>query len=104
MTEGKEIYRIGETYSNRHASRAGIAVIRPAVYQRGVKPKVVTSSPCCTTEVRKLDFGDLMSDPAGNGWLETCKGCGWHYTVSLEYTSNDPQLGLYGVRWVSSGF
>lgn len=99
-------YLIGEHYENYRSSRKGVAVIRPAVYQGGKTEKVITTSPCCTLTVRHLDYADISSDLAQRtgGWDETCTACGWHYTVRLVSQTNDPRLGLYGVRWESKGF
>lgn len=99
-------YLIGEQYENYRSSRKGVAVIRPAVYQKGKAEKVITTSPCCTLNVRRLDYADVSSDLARKtgGWSETCTQCGWHYTVSLVSATKDPRLGLYGVRWESKGF
>lgn len=102
------MYGIGETYGGYHSSRKGSSVIRPAVYLAGANgpDKVITSSPCCTLNARRLDFDDLNSNLAAKqgGWLEKCTGCKWHYTLTLVFTGTDPRLGLYGVRWESKGF
>lgn len=99
-------YQIGESYRNS-GLRAGVAVIRPAVFSGGVKAedKVVTTSPCCALFARHLNFGDLSSDIAARsgGWLEKCTQCKAHYKVSLVYTGS-PRLGLYGVRWEALGY
>lgn len=109
MSERKDVYLIGEEYSDgRDLSRKGVAVIRPAVLEglSGPSPKVITTSPCCPTRTRRLDLEDVTSDLAAKqgGWSEKCTHCRWHYTVMVEHTGNDPRLGLYGVRWVSEGF
>ncbi|QJD53808.1 hypothetical protein SEA_KELA_248 [Streptomyces phage Kela] len=105
-TDSPRTYLIGEPYENYRSSRKGVAVIRPAVYQKGSTEKVITTSPCCTLNVRHLNYADVSSDLAKRtgGWSETCTQCGWHYAVSLVSQTNDPRLGLYGVRWESKGF
>lgn len=99
-------YEIGEQYKNS-SLRKGVAVIRPAVFSGGTsgKDKVITTSPCCQLHMRRLDFGDLTSNPAARqgGWLERCTSCKAQYKVMLMFTGS-PRLGLYGVRWESMGF
>lgn len=99
-------YEIGEQYKVS-SLRKGTAVVRPAVFAGGLsgKDKVVTTSPCCQLYLRRLDFDDLNSDLAAKqgGWSERCSSCKAHYTVSLAFTGS-PRIGLYGVRWVYSGF
>lgn len=101
------VFQIGEKYSNRSTSRKGATVIRAAVYEGGLEgpAKVITSSPCCPLDSRRLDFDDITSSLAegSGGWSVKCTQCGWHYKVLLEHTG-DPRLGLYGVRWISEGF
>lgn len=108
MDERKDVYLIGEVYSNRLASRKGVAVVRAAVLEGalGPGPRIITTAPCCITQTRRLDFGDLTSSLAedAGGWSERCTHCKWNYLVLPEYSGKDPQLGLYGVRWISKGF
>ncbi|MER6605662.1 hypothetical protein ABT282_07050 [Streptomyces sp. NPDC000927] len=108
MTEGKVLYLIGERYNTGAATRKGVAVIRPAVLESalGPTPRIITTSPCCPTETRRLDFDNVTSDLAkkSDGWLEKCRHCNWHYRVLPEHTGDDARLGLYGVRWISKGF
>lgn len=102
------MYAIGEKYDGYRSSRKGSSVIRPAVFLAGANgpDQVVTSSPCCTLNARRLNFDDLNSSLAAKqgGWSEKCTKCGWHYSLTLVYTGTDPILGLYGVRWESKGF
>lgn len=108
MSERKDVYLIGEVYSNRSASRKGVAVVRPAVLEglSGPEPKVITTAPCCIDQTRRLSFNDLTSSLAAKqgGWGARCTHCKEHYNVLVEYTGTDPRLGLYGVRWISQGF
>jgi len=99
-------YEIGEEYK-ASSLRKGVAVIRPAVFAGGAsgRDKVVTTSPCCQLHMRRLDFGDLISNPAARqgGSPEQCTSCKAHYKVMIVFTGS-PRLGLYGVRWESEGF
>ncbi|MFE0472709.1 hypothetical protein ACFW2V_13940 [Streptomyces sp. NPDC058947] len=108
MVERKDVYPIGDEYSNRAASRKGVAVIRPAILEAAFsgEPRIITTSPCCVTQTRRLNFNDVTSDLAikQGGWSEKCRHCKWHYRVLAEHTGQDIQLGLYGVRWISQGF
>jgi hypothetical protein len=103
----KDVYLIGEQYSNKATGRKGVAVIRPAVLEGllSEEPKVITTSPCCPDKVRHLSYADITSSLAAKqgGWAMQCKECKWHYKVVAEQTGAT-RLGLYGVRWISQGF
>lgn len=103
-TDSDPAYKIGDRYPKSSLGRAGTMVIRPAVFEGGKVSKVITTSPCCPLNSRRLSFDELLSVLGDSeGWLETCAKCDWHYRVWLEYTDS-PRLGLYGVRWKSMGY
>jgi hypothetical protein len=108
VIDRKDVYLIGEEYNNRRASRKGVAVIRPAILEAAFsdEPRIITTSPCCVTQTRRLNFNDITSPLAikQGGWSEKCRHCKWHYHVLVEHTGQNIQSGLYGVRWISQGF
>jgi hypothetical protein len=98
------VYEIGQPYKSIDL-REGVIVIRPAVFEGGKNPKVITTSPCCVLFSRRLDFEDLMSSVAAKngGWPERCTQCTWNFRLTLAYQGS-PRTGMYGVRWESRGF
>jgi hypothetical protein len=108
VIECKGVYLIGEEYDNYSASRKGVAVVRPAILEAAFsdEPRVITTSPCCVTQTRRLSFNNITSDLAirQGGWSEQCRHCKWHYHVLVEHIGQNIQSGLYGVRWISQGF
>jgi hypothetical protein len=93
------VYEIGEKYRSSSLSRKGVSVVRSAIYQGGEEPMVYTSEPCCLG-VRRIRLADLMHQ--GGGWRVQCNGCHGWYLLWVQ-TNGVPELGLYGVRWESTG-